>query len=213
MPRLPFRFSPDDFYHLTGRSNNRDWFELPGDEVWRIMSSYLHFMHYSQGAKIGSFVLMGNHFHLLARFPEEPLSKCMQYFMRETSRSLARESGRINHVYGGRVFRSRITAYHHLQNVYKYVYRNPVEAGLCSRVEHYRYSTLNGLLGASHLLIPVEEDERLFSENAQSTLNWLNTSPEQGHLEAMRWGLREQIFALPKLPTSRRLHPLEELRY
>jgi putative transposase len=143
MPRNPFSFSFDHYYHLSARTNNQDWFSLPIGEVWEIMSNYLHFIHHAFGVRIGSFVLMNNHFHLIARFPEGTLSESLQYFMRETSRSIAHSSSRTNHVYGARVFRSRIESTHHLRNVYKYVYRNPVEVGLADRAEGYRYSTLH----------------------------------------------------------------------
>ncbi len=183
------------------------------ETVWRIMSDYLHFLHHAFGVRILSFTLMENHFHLIARFPNVGLSESMQYFMRETSRAVATSSGRINHVYGARVFRSRISSDHHLRTVYKYVYRNSVEANIVENVEDYRYSTLPGILGATLIWIPLEFDFILFSEGISEVLAWLNTRPSENSRQAVKLALRAQTFRLAKLPKSGRAHPLELLLY
>jgi REP element-mobilizing transposase RayT len=59
-------------------------------------------------AEIHAFVLMSNHFHLVVSFPENNMSEAMNYFMRETSRMISRDAGRINQTYGSRYFRSII---------------------------------------------------------------------------------------------------------
>ena len=213
MPRAPFVIDPQSPYHLTARSNNRDWYSLPLSVVWTIYSDYLAFLYYAFGVRIHSFVLMNNHFHLVASFPDGNLSASMNYFMRETSRVIGFESRRINHVYGARIFRSCLTSNQAFEHVYKYVYRNPVEAGLCQRVESYRYSSLAGLLGQIALTFPVQEDTLLFgSVNLEHHLEWLNTAPQNDRREAVRLALRQPQFRLPKEKSSRRPHPLERER-
>jgi len=214
MPRAKFIVDPSSPYHLAARSNNRDWFSVPLDRVWTIYSDYLWFIRFAYRIRVHAFVLMNNHFHLIASFPEGNLSDSMNYFMRETSRVIAFESRRINHVYGARIFRSRLSSFHYFQHAYKYVYRNPVEAGLCERVEDYRFSTLNGLLGLSHLLIPIEGDALLFDSHQFGVhLEWLNTSPSAESRDDVRKALMKPSFTLPKLASSRRTHPLESDRY
>lgn len=199
MPRKSFHMYSEHPYHLSARTNGRDWFELDLDQVWEIMSCYLHFAHYAYGVRIHSFVLMTNHFHLLASFPNGNLSEFATYFMRETSRAIGREVGRINHVWGGRVFRSCIASGLHYEHAYKYVYRNPVEAGACEAVEEYRYSTLAGLLGRQHVMIPLDEDPLLFDgDRTNETLRWLNTPVDHVRKEAVRCALRRSIFQLSK---------------
>lgn len=211
MPRKPFLHNPNYPYHLSARSNNKDWFTLDLPEVWEIMSRYLYLMHHEFGVRIHSFVLMDNHFHLLATFPEGNLSAAMQYFMRETSRCMAQQSGRINHVYGGRHFRSAITRPHYFLHAYKYVYRNPVEAGLCLWPEIYPFSTLAGLVGFRHLLVPVFDD--VLFEDVEAKLVWLRQAPAQEHREAVRRALRGSQFKLALDKHSRRPHALEVSTY
>src|ERR1700722_3120799 len=130
MPRQIMVADPSCPYHISARSNNRDWFALPTAQVWEITGRYLYFLHHVFEVRILAFVLMSNHFHLLARFPLANISEVMQYFMRETSRCISFESNRINHVYGNRFFRSRIVGYHYFTHAYKNIHRHPFEAAL-----------------------------------------------------------------------------------
>lgn len=175
MPRKKFIASNDYPYHVTARCLNKDWFTLPPEELWSVFSNYLFFIHHAFGVRIHSFVLMNNHFHLILRTPNSNLDKAMNYFMRETSRVIGRQSGRINQVYGGPYYWSLIKTPNFFLHVYKYVYRNPIEAGLGTAVENYKYSTLRVLIGQEHSVIPLECDDTLFSSTTEQ-LKWLNTS-------------------------------------
>ena len=214
MPRKIFIQNPENPYHISARSNNRDWFALPMDEVWFIFGRFLYLLHHAYGVEIYAFVLMNNHFHLLARFPMGNLIKAMQYFMRETSRCIAFESERINHVYGGRFFRCEIGSFHYFTHTYKYVYRNPVEARLCNFAEEYPYSTLNGLIGKTPLLIPMQPDTLLFENGGvEQTLTWLNRRPPQEEKEMIRKALRKNEFKLAKKRSTEKPHPLEWMQF
>lgn len=200
--------NPNTPYHLSARSNNRDWFQLPMNEVWDITSRYLRFIAAAYSVQIHNFVLMSNHYHLIASFPEANMPQALQYFMRETSRSIAFESKRINHIYGGRYFRSQILTYNHFLTVYKYVYRNPVEARIVDVVEEYPYSSLNSLLGQSQIIFPVAEDTLLF-DNISRNLEWMNKAPLLENYETVRKALRRDVFTLPMVADSSEPHPLE----
>ncbi len=179
------------------------------DHVWETLSNYLFFISKAYKVEIHAFVLMNNHFHLLAKFPENNMSEAMNYFMRESSRVLSRDSGRINQVYGGRYFRSAIKKNIHLDHVYKYLYRNPVEAGLCNHVEKYPYSTLQILLGMKSGVIPLVEDPRLEKHEIEETLLWLNTKPLEKDYEEVRKSLRRPEFKLTGRNSNQFVHHLE----
>jgi len=178
------------------------------EEVWEIMSQQLYFIKIAYGVEIISFVLMGNHFHLLIRTPHANLSEAMGWFMREVSRALTKAAHRINQTWGNRHFRCIISSQHYFLHAYKYAYRNPVEAGLCMRVEEYPFSTLSGLLGQNQLLIPLVEDLTLFSD-VEGTLNWLNSKPNHEDWESIRCALKKTNFALRKNPNCNLPNHLE----
>ena len=104
-----------------------------------------------------------------------------------------------------------VTSPHYYLHAYKYFYYNPVKAGICARVEDYKYSTLRGLLGLDHLLVPVTEDTTLFSD-VEGTLRWLNQRPDDNHWDAVKKALKKQQFKLRSLQSTNREHPLETAR-
>lgn len=178
------------------------------ERVWELMGYQLHFIRHAYQIKILGFVLMANHFHLLVLAPNENLSEAMAFFMRETSRTLSRTSSRINRSYGGRFFRSNIKSHHYFLNAYKYIYRNPVHAGLVARAEDYGWSTLRGLLGMDHTIIPVEEDTTLYSD-VEGTLRWLNSPVKENDWQCVRKALRRSEFKFAKDRIKRCPHVLE----
>ena len=180
--------------------------------VWEIMTRHLYFISHAFNLRIHAFVLMPNHIHLIVRAPDGNISAAMAYFNTSTAKELCKESGRINHIYGSRFHRTVITSPLYYMHAYKYVYRNPVTAGLCQNVEDYPYSSINGLLGKTWLEVPVQEDDNWGSLNSrESTLEWLNSAPPKEHLELVRIGLKKSEFVLGKInrqPSSLELRRL-----
>jgi len=193
-------------YHVGARSINQEWFQIPMPEVWEIMCGQLHFIHHAFGVRIHSFVLMNNHFHLLVSTPQANLSEAMSWFMRETSRGLTRAGNRINQSYGGRYFRSVIGSPLYYMHAYKYVYLNPVKAGLVQHPWDYPFSTLHGLLGQGHIMIPLIEDTTLFGD-VEGTLKWLERMPDEESWDSVGHALWRPTFWLAK--RSGRANPLE----
>ncbi len=205
MGRAKTKISLSAPYHITARSHNRDRFPVDLDSVWEIMNRYLFSLGKFYGAEIISFVLMPNHFHLLARFPLGNISQAMQYFMYQTSKELGRASNRINQIYGARYYKSLIDSYNYYLIAYKYVYQNPIRAQLCDRAEEYRYSTLSMIIGQRHMLIPIIEDTVLFSPDfCLDTLSWLNRKSDATKLLIVKKALRRSTFSLLKENSSGR---------
>lgn len=65
-------------------------------------------------------------------------------------------------------------------NTYKYVYKNPVEARVCLCVEDYKYSSLHGLIGKSHLSLLIYDQMGLI-QNPFHIMNWLNSRGDYKH--------------------------------
>lgn len=195
MPKKKIIRNSDFPYHISARSNNREWFGLHPDKLWDIFSEYLFLSQKLYDLEIHCFVLMSNHFHLIAKTPNADVDLAMLYFLRETSRVIAYETKRINHVYGGPYHPTLITNNFYYMNALKYVFRNPVKANLCQRVEEYPYSTLRGQLGFRQLLIPMINYEELFTDT-ERFLQWLNTSYSEEENEAIRKALKKREFEI-----------------
>lgn len=209
MPRTKRIQQSEVPYSITSRCINRDWFGMPLEEVWEVMSEELFGLARLFEFRIHLFVLMDNHYHMVASTPQANISEGMATFNRRTSVRITKSQGRINQTYGARHYPCLLNSTHYYLNTYKYFYRNPVEAGLVRNVEDYRFGTLSGLLGTRHLFIPVWEDETLFSD-VEGTLKWLNTCPRPEDRESMRKALGRRTFLLCRHPTTKRRNDLEE---
>ncbi len=163
------------------------------ERVWEIMCEELLYTIKDKNLLIHSFVLMSNHFHMLASTPDSNISHCMHQFMHRSSLRLTREGNRINETYAGRHYKCILQHPNYFLNAYKYNYRNPVAAGICERVEDYKFSTLHSKLGLSSILFPMAEDTTLESSPIL-TLKWLNTPIAPEKSAAVKFGLRHQYF-------------------
>lgn len=213
MPRRPIERSKENYYHITARSNNREFFFLPILNVWDIMTERLDKLQGDYQIKIAAFVLMNNHFHLLVLTPKEDIDRIMYFFMKETTLDIQRCTGRINKIFGGRYKGSMITNYGYLVNVYKYIYRNPVEVGLTERAEQYPYSTLF-YKNKPNVRAPFRIEKILpshaFDEYEDlDELKWINQKFEKYEAESISGGLQRSIFAYEKDKMNNR--PVEPL--
>lgn len=184
-------------YHVTARTNNREWFQLDLGEVWKIFEEQLFFVHHAFGIRIHNFVLMSNHFHLIMSDPLGKKKEALRWLMTETSREIGRRSKRTNRIYGQRNYQCLIDSYHYYMHAYKYVYRNPVQAQACRYAEEYPYSTLRGLIGLAPLIIPVFEDH-LLNEDIEETLEWINLPVKEEEWKLVGSALRKGKFKLGK---------------
>ena len=178
------------------------------EDVWWIMQAQLFFISQAFNVQVHAFVLMNNHFHLLISTPNSNLAEAMQWFMRETSREINRLSKRVNQVWGGRYFRSMINSHHYYLHAYKYLYQNPVQAGLCSDVMSYPYQTLQTLLGETWSLVPIV-DNTPFDMGVNSCLKWLNKAPKEGHWDQVRCALGKSTFKLGRERSNNKPSDLE----
>ena len=153
---------------------------------------------------------MHNHFHMLVTTPEANLDLAMNYLLREVSKRIGEHTKRINQIFGGPYHWTVIKNSIHYQHAYKYVYRNPVHAGLSDKVEEYRYSSLPGLLGLDYLYIPVYDNLNLI-QNPAAQLSWLNEDYDEEVHHAIKQALRKNEFSFPRDIATARAHFLESV--
>lgn len=197
MPRKSIIRSNEHYYHLIGRSNNKEFFELPLDEVWLILCGLLGNLQKKFDLKIAAFVLMNNHFHLLMLTPKEDIDWVMFYFMKDSTKIINKHAGRINRVYGSRYRGCLIDNQQYLLSAYKYIYQNPIRAGLTEKAQDYKFSTLNTSI---YLPFTIEEivPLTLQSQNKVLESRWINESFTADENSSIRSGLTKPKFAYKK---------------
>ncbi len=113
--------------------------------------------------EIQAFVLMDSHLHLIVA-STQPYEN---YFAEAVQIALGRVT-KDSHAC------EEIKNFSQYLNTYKYVYRNPLEAGMCSLVQTYEYSSLNSILGKNQMSLPIHDQLGLI-QNPFHILNWLNS--------------------------------------
>jgi REP element-mobilizing transposase RayT len=167
--------------------------------MWKIIGDECLNLHLVYGVEFHSLVLMPNHFHILLTVPEHDLGIVMNVFMSTVTRLTHLISGRSGRLFGSRYFWSLIDNSRYFGHAYKYVYRNPVKASLCEKVDSYPFSTLQGSLGLKHLPFPlfhtkVGMELALPSIESHEQLDWLNRPfPKEAELLIQK-GLRRTTF-------------------
>ena len=209
MPRKRFIRSDSYPYHIVSRSNNREWFYIPIEEFWRILVSVLALDPVSSKLKIHALVLMSNHFHLLASSVDGNLGEPMEYLLREVCRRVNQVAGRQNHVFGGPYKWSLITNTSYYLLCLKYIYRNPVSAHICEKVEEYPFSTLKALHQPNIFPFSIHPwrwaGDWLKWGDFQALLGWLNTPYPFGLSDYVKSASRYRVFTLPKSRTTRKV--------
>lgn len=133
---------------------------------------------------------MNNHFHLLLLSPKEDIDRVMYFLMKNMTKTIQKRSGRINRIFGGRYKGCVIEKERYLLNVYKYIYRNPIAAGIVSRAEDYPYSSFSYELSKVPLKVEIES---LFGKTLD-LLDWVNQSYKQEEAESIAYGLKRTNF-------------------
>jgi putative transposase len=215
MPRRPLYRTSVLPYHVTARSNNREKFPVSLASMWELLGTECLTVRLKFGVEFHAVVLMPNHFHMILTVPESNLGFVMNNIMSNLTKKANRVVGRSGHVFGGPYYRTVIHSSRYYGHAFKYVYRNPVRAGLCDAVEDYRFSTLHGLIGSDRLLFPIhfpriELALSLPAIEPIDLLGWLNTPFSKEAESLIQHGLRKPIF--DKIICDKKRVEPEELR-
>jgi len=141
-------------YHITCRGNERrDIFK--DDDDRREFLSILKKSLAIYSVKLFAYVLMTNHFHLLAETPLGNLSEFMRHFNITYTGYLNRRHGRVGHLYQGRYKSTLVDKEAYLSVLSRYVHLNPVRVRAVAKrskdkrrkyLNTYSWSSLPGYL-------------------------------------------------------------------
>ncbi len=193
MPRKKIIYTHEFPYHVYARSNNREWFYIPLEDTWNIFVSEINRIFAIYKVSLHAFVLMSNHYHMLVTgSPEYQLGEVMRELQKSVSRRINKRAERSNHVFGGPYKASLVRSDDHYLEIFKYIYRNPVKAGIVPQAESYPYSSLhekNPLVLESNGKVKFPLDLHL----------WLNKPSDDELNEKISRGLKKTEFRMSAL--------------
>ena len=116
------------------------------------------------GWRLHAYCLMTNHYHLLIETPEPNLGRGMLVLNGSYARYLNWRHGLRGHVFQGPYYAEPIMTDEHLQEVCRYIVRNPVRAGLVATPGDWRWSSYRatGALEPPPAFLTVDFIRRLF---------------------------------------------------
>lgn len=198
-------------YHITGRSNNKDFFYLQGDTLWEIFLTSMEKAKRLYQCEFHAFVMMSNHYHMIITTPLMNIDKVMECIQREVAKSANREVSRINHFFGGPYKWSLIYDDKYYWNAVKYVFRNPVRAGIVNDVQSYKYSSLN----TSSTQFKWQMADIFYDKTKaiELDLGWLNAPFKTETEEGIRFGLRRKEFRIPRDQNNKRTTEFDTPRF
>ena len=162
---MPRRITPGagQTAHITIRCNNKEFlFKL--SQNFGSMVSWLDTLPLFFSIRIHHAILMSNHIHILLTTTEGNIGRAMSYCLTNLSKYFHYKNDTINHIFGNRYSPTIIESNNHLINVIRYIYQNPVRAGITNNVFDYPYSTLSNYLGNANNGFIVSPDSYTFEK-------------------------------------------------
>ena len=147
-----------------------------------------------------AWVLMGNHYHLVARMGPAPLSRSMKSLQQLVTRSRNQRTKVLGPMWQGRFKAKQVDDQTYLSQLIAYVHLNPVTAGVVKQAKEYRWSGHRDVLGLrKRPLVSVDDVLAIYGSSRRPALNayrnalrsvgesdWSGESP--GHLPWWRLG-------------------------
>lgn len=147
MARLPRLTLPGYPHHVIQRGNNRQPIFADGQD-YEAMLGFLADAAQKHAVAVHAYVLMGNHFHLLATPAQgDSLPLMMQTVGRSYVRYFNQRHGRTGTLWEGRYRSTLIQAESYLLACMAYIDLNPVRAGLVARPGDWPWSSHAHYLG------------------------------------------------------------------
>jgi len=144
------------YYHLSARTPSDEYFKTPMPRAWKECIQSLKLKSQGLDIDINGFVLMNNHYHLILKSNLRDLSKFQKSFT-----PLGLPAAKYELISNGK----------YLFHAYRYIYQNPLRAGLTRRIEDYPYSFISCMHKKKRFEFPVIDK---FGFNDEYKLYWLN---------------------------------------
>lgn len=186
MPRRKRNVEPHTLQHVIQRGNNRNYIYEDNRDKKEFLT-LLETAVSTYEATLLQYVLMDNHYHLLLKVGEKPLSSLVWFLNRSYTLYYNQRYHRIGTIYGGRYKNYLITEDQKFYSIVRYIVQNPVKAGLVGSPAEYRYSGHaavlkheDGLVDRAMLLGYFSPDAKVALARYRQVTEHENWSPQVG---------------------------------
>ncbi len=139
MPRKARRRSPSGIYHVIMRGINRQIIFLDQEDRLRFIRTLEKYQPISTYL-VFAYCLMGNHVHILLKEGKEPMATVMRRICGSYVLWYNQKYTRVGHLFQGRYKSEPVNDDRYFLTVLRYIFQNPVKAGLVEAVGDYRWT-------------------------------------------------------------------------
>jgi REP-associated tyrosine transposase len=144
MPRKPRR-TDAGVYHVTARA-------VPGHRLFGDDHDFLRFESelrriVTPECTCVAACALNTHYHLLLHVEANVLHRALHLLNSRYAAAYKARYARTGHTFGERYTSVFVESDEHLVTVFRYIARNPVEAGLCARPEDWPWSSYRAAIG------------------------------------------------------------------
>jgi putative transposase len=136
---------PDAWYHVMNRGRR-------GESLFRKNDDYFNFIELLKetvnmwNLRVAAYCLLPNHYHLLIQTPDANLSRCMRHVNGVYTQRFNRKYRLDGQLFRGRYKAILVEGDSYLQELLRYVHRNPLEAGMVKVLDKYQLSSHPGYM-------------------------------------------------------------------
>jgi putative transposase len=134
----------DTFYHVLNRGNERRVIFRDDDDCRGFLSRLGRCSRRFE-ISVYAYVLMGNHYHVVVKTSQPNLSAAIHWLQGSYTVWHNGRHERTGHLFQGRFKAFLIQEQSYLQRLLLYVHRNPLRAGLATRLRDYPWSSYHAL--------------------------------------------------------------------
>jgi REP element-mobilizing transposase RayT len=170
MPRTRRLKSETGIYHVVLRGINKQTiFEDEEDNEMFLLT--LDQYKQKSGYKLLAYCLMGNHVHLLMKTEDETLGQCFKRIGASYVYWYNMKYYRVGHLFQDRYKSEAVETDDYFKAVIRYIHRNPLKAGMVTRLEDYTWSSYREYLGLNNTYhVDKEFVLKLFNEDQEQAI-------------------------------------------
>ncbi len=174
MPRFPRKHIKTSFFHVITQGINKSYIFDKSEDI-KYYIKLIYKLSKEHETEIIAYCIMNNHAHMLIKTKKsDELSKYMQRLNCTYARYYNKKYDRVGYVFRDRYKSEGIYDEQHLYNCIKYIYYNPVKAGICSKAKDYPYSNYKIItkeIKENYTFMDIDNDSEICKELIQNFLN------------------------------------------
>jgi REP element-mobilizing transposase RayT len=132
-------------YHVAARAPEGEWLFLDDHDFARFESELERIL--SPDCTCVAACALNGHYHLLLHVENDVLSKSVHLLNSRYAAAYKLRYGKRGHTFSERYMSVLIASEEHLLTAYRYIARNPVEAGLCENPADWKWSSYPAAIG------------------------------------------------------------------